>query len=48
VITPVEFYEVRRHGGWYVVRPGHEVPQVDRVVVEQSAFVVVERASVAA
>jgi hypothetical protein len=43
VITPVEFYEVRRHRGWFVVHPGHER---DACVVEaQSAFVVVERAA---
>ena len=48
VITPVEFHEVRRHFGWYVLRPGHELPHVDRVVVDQSAFVVVESEPVAA
>jgi hypothetical protein len=48
VITHVEFYEVRRHHGWYVVRPGHSLPDVDRVVVEQPAFVVVEKETRAA
>jgi hypothetical protein len=41
VITPVEFYEVRRHRGWYVVRPGHQ--RHERVVEQQAAFLVVEK-----
>jgi len=40
-ITPVEFYEVRRHNGWYVVRPGHQ--RLERVIVAQPAFLVVEK-----
>jgi hypothetical protein len=40
VITPVEFCEVRRHRGWYVVRPGHE--RDERVIEKQPAFLVVE------
>jgi hypothetical protein len=41
VITPVEFYEVRRHRGWYVVRPGHQ--RHERVVEAQPMFLVVEK-----
>ena len=41
VITPVEFYEVRRHRGWYVVRPGHE--RHERVIEKQPTFLVVEK-----
>jgi hypothetical protein len=41
VITPVEFYEVRRHHGWYVVHPGHEWQ--GRVIERQSGFFVVEK-----
>jgi hypothetical protein len=48
VITHVEFLEVRRHRGWYIVRPGHALPEVDRVIVEQLAFVVVEKETRAA
>ena len=40
LITPVEFHEVRRHRGWYVVRPGHE--RHERVIEEQPSFLVVE------
>jgi hypothetical protein len=39
-ITPVEFHEVRRNRGWYVVYPGHE--RQERVIEKQPAFVVVE------
>ena len=39
VITQVEFYEVRRHRGWYVVYPGHE--HHERVIDKQPSFLVV-------
>ena len=48
VITHVEFYEVRRHRGWYVVRPGHLLGEVDHVIVEEPEFVIVEDESRAA
>jgi hypothetical protein len=48
VITPVEFREVQRHRGWYVVRPGHALDEADRVVAEEPAFVVIEKESRAA
>jgi hypothetical protein len=48
VITYVEFYEVRRHPGWYVVSPGHLRLEIDHVIVEETAFVVVEQESRAA
>ena len=41
LITPVEFHEVQRHRGWYVVHPGHE-PEA-RVIEAQPTFVVVEK-----
>jgi hypothetical protein len=43
VITPVEFHEVRRHNGWYVVRPGHE--HDGHVVERAQSFVVVTTAA---
>jgi hypothetical protein len=43
-ITPVEFYEVRRHDGWYVVRPGHQREErQERVIEAQLAFLVAEK-----
>lgn len=41
LITPVEFHEVRRHSGWYVVRPGHQ--RQERVIEAQTTFLVVEK-----
>jgi hypothetical protein len=41
VITPVEFYEVRRHRGWYVVHPGHQ--RQERVIDVQLTFLVIEK-----
>jgi hypothetical protein len=41
VITPVEFYEVRRHQGWYVVHPGHQ--RQERIIDAQPTFLVVEQ-----
>ena len=39
-ITPVEFHEVRRHRGWYVVRPGHDLDEAEVVDRQQSFWVV--------
>ena len=36
-ITPVEFSEVRRHDGWFVVRPGHAVEDAE-VLDRQPGF----------
>ena len=44
-ITQVEFSEVRRHRGWFVIRPGHELEGADHVVERQSAFWVVTTAA---
>ena len=43
-ITHVEFSEVRRHRGWFVIRPGHDLDGADRVVERQPAFWVVTTA----
>jgi hypothetical protein len=48
LITPVEFREVQRHRGWYVVRPGHAQSEADRVIAAEPAFVVVEKETRAA
>ena len=42
VITHVEWSEVLRHDGWFVVRPGHQAAAPERVVERQPGFVVVE------
>ena len=47
VITHVEWSEVLRHDGWFVVRPGHQAAAPERVVERQPGFVVVEVPAVA-
>jgi hypothetical protein len=44
VSVPTEEYqEVRSHGDWFVIRPGHEKPDVEKIVRERDDFVVVEK-----
>ena len=44
VSVPTEEYEeVRSHCDWFVIRPGHEKPDVERIVRERNGFVVVEK-----
>jgi len=42
--VPIEEYqEVRAHGDWFVIRPGHEKLDVEKVVRVHNDFVVVEK-----
>jgi hypothetical protein len=34
---------VRAHDDWFVIRPGHEKPDVEKVVRQHNGFVVVEK-----
>jgi hypothetical protein len=43
VVALDEYREVRRHDDWFVVKPGHEKLDVERVVRERTAFLVVEK-----
>jgi 23S rRNA A1618 N6-methylase RlmF len=44
VIVPTEEYrQIRAHGDWFLIRHGHEKPDVERVVGEHNGFVVVEK-----
>ena len=38
-----EYQEVRAHDNWFVIKPGHEKTDVERVVRERDAFLVVEK-----
>ena len=38
-----EYREVRGHDDWFVIKPGHEKRDVERIVREQDAFLVVEK-----
>ena len=44
IVVPVDEYrEIRSNEGWFVIKPGHEKPDVERVVREQSGYHVVEK-----
>src|ERR687884_427994 len=44
VVVPFEVYEhVRANSRHFIVRPGHELPDVERVAVKTSAYVVAEK-----
>ena len=44
VAVPIGDYEqVRAHDDWFVIRPGHEKPDVERVVQQYDGYYVVEK-----
>ena len=44
VAVPIkEYQEVRAHDDWFVIRPGHEKPDVEKIVRQHNGFVVVEK-----
>jgi hypothetical protein len=38
-----EYHEVRAHDDWFMITPGHEKPEAERVVEERSGFLIVEK-----
>jgi hypothetical protein len=43
IVVPVDGYrEIRSHEDWFVIKPGHEKPDVERVVREQDGYRVVK------
>ncbi len=38
-----EYQEVRSHDNWFVIKPGHERLDVERVVSERDAYLVVQK-----
>jgi hypothetical protein len=38
-----EYREIRSHGDWFVIVPGHEKAEVEQVVREAGQYVVVEK-----
>lgn len=42
-LTRADYESVREHGGRFVVRPGHEVPDVEHIVAASEGHVVVEK-----
>jgi hypothetical protein len=47
-ITAAEYERVRTHGARFVVLPGHQLPDVERVIDGSSRFLVVEKLGAAA
>jgi hypothetical protein len=47
-ITAAEYERVRRHGARFVVLPGHQLPDLERVVEGSSRFLIVEKLGAAA
>ena len=44
VDVPAEDYQqIRAHGDWFVIVPGHEKADIERIVRENGEFVVVEK-----
>jgi hypothetical protein len=44
VNVPAEDYQqIRAHGDWFVITPGHEKPDIERIVRQNGEFVVVEK-----
>jgi hypothetical protein len=42
-LTVAEYEEVRAHPARFVIVPGHEDPEVDRVTAERGAYTLVEK-----
>jgi CO dehydrogenase/acetyl-CoA synthase alpha subunit len=46
-LTLAEYEAVRRTATHFLVRPGHDVPEIERIVDEMDRYVVVEKLDVA-
>jgi hypothetical protein len=45
-LSVAEYQEIRAHDDWFLLTPGHEKPDVDRVVLQRDGYVAVEKDSV--
>jgi hypothetical protein len=45
VVALDEYREIRSHGNWFAIKPGHEMLDVERIVRESDAYSVVEKDS---
>jgi hypothetical protein len=48
VLPDAVYAHVRTHSTWFLVRPGHEEPAVETVVVRREGYVIVEKRGEAA
>lgn len=47
LIVPLdEYHEVRSQDDWFLIKPGHEELDVERVVEQQNGFYVVEKSGI--
>jgi hypothetical protein len=46
-VSVTHYREVREHDDWFLVKPGHEKLDVERVVLQRDGYVVVEKDGVA-
>jgi hypothetical protein len=42
-IPVAEYHEVRGHDDWFMIKPGHEKPEAERIVEQRRGFVIVEK-----
>jgi hypothetical protein len=47
-LTPAEYEAVRAHPERFPIKPGHDLPELERVVEEHNRYVVVEKVEAAA
>jgi hypothetical protein len=43
VITPAEYEEVRREPTHFAIVPGHEIPDIERIVARRTGYHIVEK-----
>jgi len=42
-IPLTEYRDIREHDNWFFIVPGHEIPDVERVVAERGSYDIVEK-----
>ena len=42
-LSVAEYERVRSNSTWFLVKPGHDIPQIERVVSRDDGYVVVEK-----
>jgi hypothetical protein len=42
-LSTTDYERIRAHGTWFVVLPGHDEPDVERIVEQTESYVVVEK-----
>ena len=42
-LSVAEYERVRSNSTWFLVKPGHDIPQIERVISRDDGYVVVEK-----